>query len=44
VQDQDNHFATLRDPSRRRYPRQLGERVTRMVLEAKASGEPVGTH
>jgi transposase len=32
----------LSHPSQRRYPRELRERATRMVLEAKASGERYG--
>ncbi len=32
----------LSHPSQRRYPRELRERATRLVLEAKASGEGYG--
>jgi len=39
MQDQDNG---LSHPSQRRYPPELRERATRMVLEAKASGERYG--
>jgi transposase len=39
MQDQDK---PLPHPSQRRYPRELRERATRMVLEAKASGERCG--
>ena len=40
MQDQDK---PLSHPSQRRYPRELRERATRMVLEATASGEGYGT-
>jgi transposase len=39
MQDQDK---SLSHPSQRRYPPELRERATRMVLEAKASGERYG--
>jgi transposase len=39
MQDQDK---PLPHPSQRRYPPELRERATRMVLEAKASGERYG--
>jgi transposase len=39
MQDQDK---PLSHPSQRRYPRELRERATRLVLEAKASGERYG--
>jgi transposase len=39
MQDQDK---VLSHPSQRRYPPELRERATRIVLEAKASGERYG--
>ena len=39
MQDQDK---PLSHPSQRRYPAELRERATRIVLEAKASGERYG--
>ena len=39
MQDPDK---PLSHPSQRRYPRELRERATKMVLEAKAAGERYG--